>query len=349
MDRVKKFGKLSIDQKTGQGTLEVVAKRIMSDDVDLIIEVLKRYTEIQYVKLQKCFLTDDLLVKIHENGLKGLRHLKSLYLASNMLSGKSVELLVKEYSQLARQIINLDLRGNSLTEDDAEALYNAFPNVQTLNEIQMYKYKRDLTNTEIDCHSLQLKLPEMKLIVCLVQQLGRRCHLATLDVSNNLISAKALKVLAEGIRLVPVHEIDISYNPCTDDDLDFTGVEAMYLSIHTAKFITNLYHDGVTIPEEYIDFLECSLKVNRSLLLPAKNGDGVIKDKFFSYIFDIVEERTAPLPENMYKGLEFDYEMDRNFCRLNRVPETLVSMGELNRGFSIIRKQDKRKATKHEF
>ena len=45
MDRVKKFGKLSIDQKTGQGTLEVVAKRIMSDDVDLIIEVLKRYTE----------------------------------------------------------------------------------------------------------------------------------------------------------------------------------------------------------------------------------------------------------------------------------------------------------------
>ena len=88
MDRVKKFGKLSIDQKTGVGTLESVSKRLMNEDIELILEVLKRFTEIQHVRLQKCFITDDIFTKIHENGLKDLRHLKSLHLGFNMLTEK---------------------------------------------------------------------------------------------------------------------------------------------------------------------------------------------------------------------------------------------------------------------
>ena len=46
------------------------------------------------------------------------------------------------------------------------------------------------------------------------------------------------------------------------------------------------------MPEHYMDSLLCSMQVNRSLLPPAKNEDGVIKDKFASFIYDVVEERT---------------------------------------------------------
>jgi len=292
-DRVKKFGKLNMDAKTGVGTLEVNSKRLMSEDIDVLIEVFKRYTEVQHIRLQKCFLTDDLLEKLYEGGLKGLRHLKSLWIGFNMLTERSSKFLIEKFSKLPRQIQHLDLRSNSLTEENAEELYHAFPNLQTLNEIAIYKYKRDLTNTIVDCHALQLKLPEMKILVCMLQGLGSRCHLTTLDLSNNLISAKGLKVLAEGIRLLPVQELDISFNPCTDDDLDFTGIDALYLSIHRHKYIARLYYEGVNMPTEHLESLHTSMQVNNQLLPAQKNDDGVIKDKFAAYITDVVAERTG--------------------------------------------------------
>jgi hypothetical protein len=86
MDRIKKIGKFFLDPKTGVGTLEVLSKRLMNEDVELIIEIIKRYTEIQNIKLSKCFITDDIFIRIHENGLVNLRHLKSLQLPFNMLS-----------------------------------------------------------------------------------------------------------------------------------------------------------------------------------------------------------------------------------------------------------------------
>ena len=132
-----------------------------------------------------------------------------------MSGEKSLQVIVEYYSTLQRQLQNLDLRGNSLTEDNAELLYNSFPSIQLLNEIKIYQYKRDVTITEMDCNNLFLKLPEMKIIVSLLNNLKNKCHIHLLDVGNNLISAKALKVLAEGIRHVPLHELDISFNPCT--------------------------------------------------------------------------------------------------------------------------------------
>jgi len=348
IDRVKKFGKLNMDAKTGVGTLEVNSKRLMGEDIGVLVDVFKRYTEVQHIRLQKCFLTDDLLERLFEGGLKGLRHLKSLWIGFNMLTERSSKFLIEKFSKLPRQLQHLDMRSNSLSEENAEELYHAFPNLQTLNEIQVYKYKRDLNNNIVDCHALQLKLPEMKILVCLLQQLGHRCHLHTLDLSNNLISAKGLKVLAEGIRLLPVQELDISYNPCTDGDLDFSGIDALYLSIHRHKYIARLCYEGVSMPEEYMDSLMCSMQVNKQLLPAQKNDDGVIKDKFATYIYDVVAQRTEPLPFNHYKDMQFDYVVDKNFCKFNRAPATEVTMHKFNRGFDLFQKQDERARIKHD-
>jgi hypothetical protein len=58
---------------------------------------------------------------------------------------------------------------------------------------------------------------------------------------------------------------------------------------------------------------------------------------------------TPDLPENIYKDIEFEYEMDKNFCRVNRIPETIVTMGSQNQSYSIIRKADERKIIKSEY
>jgi len=344
MDRVKKFGKFRLDAKTGAGTLEVVAKRLMGEDIDVIIEVLKRYTEVQHIRLQKCFLSDDTLQKLYDNGLHLLRHLKSLYMPFNMLTERSVNLVIEKFSKLGRQLQNLDFRSNSINEDSAEELYNAFPSLHSLNEIQIYKSKSDLTNSTIDCKGLFMKLPEMKIIVCMLKSMGRAVsHLRSLDLSNNLISAKGLKLLAEGIRKIPIRELDISYNPCTDDDLDFSGIEELYLSVHREKYISNLYYEGVNFPEELVDSLYLSMQVNRSLLPPEKNPeDGLIKDKFASYIYDVVQETTESLPENIYKDMEFEFKVDKTFCRLNRIPKIEVDMHKDSKGFDIVQKKDDR-------
>ena len=52
-DRVKKFGKLTVDEKSGAGTLDVVQKRLMPEDVDILLELFKRFTEVQHA----CFET----------------------------------------------------------------------------------------------------------------------------------------------------------------------------------------------------------------------------------------------------------------------------------------------------
>lgn len=56
-DRIRKFGTLKLDRTTGSGTLEAVNRRLMSDDCVVIGEIFRRYTEVQSVTLQRCFLT----------------------------------------------------------------------------------------------------------------------------------------------------------------------------------------------------------------------------------------------------------------------------------------------------
>lgn len=56
-DRIRKFGSLKLDRTSGSGTLEAVNRRLMPDDCIVICEIFRRYTEVQSVTLQRCFLT----------------------------------------------------------------------------------------------------------------------------------------------------------------------------------------------------------------------------------------------------------------------------------------------------
>jgi len=55
-----------------------------------------------------------------------------------------------------------------------------------------------------------------------------------------------------------------------------------------------------------------------------------------------------PLPFNFYKDMQFEYVVEKNFCKLNRAPTTVVNMHKFNRGFDILQKKDERIRIKHD-
>lgn len=341
-DRIKKFGKLTIDERTGAGSLEIIQKRLMPEDVEIILELFRRFTEMQHVRFQRCFMTDDILKRIVNEGLCHLRHLKSLFLPFNMLSDSSADLIIESFAKLSRQLQHLDCRSNTFSEEKAADLYGAFPAIQTLNEIPVYRSKRDTEVTAIDLNKKSLKLADIKILVCLLQDV-KPCHITHLDLSNNGITASALRLLAEGLINVSLQHIILDNNPLTDGDLDYTGMEALFITTHRYKHICSLSHAGVEFPEEYRDRLATSLAVNRSLYVPKqKESDGLFKDRFSTFIHSVVEERTPALPEN---AAEFDrdaipdFKIDSSFYNVNRLPTIDVKMdattGSMNRGFDI--------------
>ena len=353
-DRIKKFGKLIVDERTGAGSLEIVQKRLMPEDVEIILELFRRFTEMQHVRFQRCFMTDDIFTRIVNEGLCHLRHLKSLFLPFNMLSDASAALIIETFAPLSRQLQHLDCRSNTFTEKKAADLYRAFPAIQTLNEIPVYRSKRDTDVVAIDLGRKTLKLADIEILVCLLQDI-KPCHITHLDLSNNAITAAALRLLAEGLTSVSLQHINLDHNPLTDGDLDFTGMEALFITAHRHKHICTISHAGVEFPEELRDRLATSLSVNRSLFVPkqAKESEGLFKDKFTTYIRRIVEERTPALPEN---ASEFDrdaipeFKIDDSFYNVNRLPTIDVKMdatkGSKNKGFDIAFVSDPREGKK---
>lgn len=332
-DRVKKFGKLTVDEKSGAGTLDVVQKRLMPEDVDILLELFKRFTEVQHVKFQRCFMTDDVFKTIVMEGLIALRHLKSLVVPFNMLSDDSALLVIQQFSKKSRQLQKLDFRSNTLSEEVAVRLYRSFPAIQYLHEIPIYRTKREVEVTEIDLSKKMIKVADIKILTCLLNDI-HPCHIESVDLSSNNISAKALRLLAEGLRKVSMQNLDISNNPLTDGDLDHTGMEELFWTTHKHKHICNIKHDGVEFPEEFRDRLENSLAVNRQLYDPPVK-EGLIKDKFSTYIYSLVEERTPALPEN---AMEFDkdaipdFVIDKQFYKINRLPTIAIDADDKKEG-----------------
>ena len=112
--------------------------------------------------------------------------------------------------------------------------------------------------TKIDLSKKMLKVADIKILVCLLNDV-HPCHIETVDLSNNNISAKALRLLAEGLRKVSIQYLDISNNPLTDGELDFTGMEELFWTAHRHKHLCTIAHAPAEFPEEFKHRLEISL------------------------------------------------------------------------------------------
>lgn len=113
MDKIVVFGNLEIDKGSGSGKLEVQNKRLMDEEMLVVMEILRRYTEIQHVIFRKCFLDDETFARIMAE-LVELRHLRTLSLVANALTSVSANLIVTNFKDRPRRIMCLDLRENLL-------------------------------------------------------------------------------------------------------------------------------------------------------------------------------------------------------------------------------------------
>jgi len=108
-----------LDKKTGICDLQVDGHMLLGDDVDVILEFCRRFSEIQSISLTRCGLTDITFVPLVENGFTQLRHLKQLDIGRNLLKNDTVRVLIKTFAQkLSDPIETIDTRGNALSFED---------------------------------------------------------------------------------------------------------------------------------------------------------------------------------------------------------------------------------------
>ena len=105
--------------------LQVFNKRLLDEEITVIMEILRRYTEIQHVTLRKCYLTDETLEKLMPL-LVDLRHLRTLCLSQNALTSATAMAVHHNFSHKKRRILNLDMRENVLNEHDGQMIYHSF-------------------------------------------------------------------------------------------------------------------------------------------------------------------------------------------------------------------------------
>jgi hypothetical protein len=140
MEKLAPFAKLTMDKSSGSGSLEATNKRILTEETIIIIETIRRYTEIQHISFKKCLLTDETFLKFVEV-MRNLRHLKSLNLCFNALSSETVKAIIEIATQSSRKLEALDLRENNISSQDGQILYNAFPTIRYLNGINVQEIK----------------------------------------------------------------------------------------------------------------------------------------------------------------------------------------------------------------
>ena len=355
MDRIRKFGTFKQDKSSGVGTLEALNRRLMGDDIVVIQEVLRRYTEVQHVTFSRCFLTDDTF-KLICDGFAQLRRLRTLNAPFNSLSSASVARVIaifdyKDQPRVDRRIEEIDFRNNNLNVADGQALFDAFPTIRSLNGIKVFKYRRDPSLREMDLSDMSLRITEVKILDCLLHSLVPQ-HVSDISLANNKLNCKSLIVLAVGVGEVGnVRKLNISNNPVTDGNLDFTGLEALVLMARTNKHLCEVVMDGITgLTPEQSDKLQRSLSVNRSLSTTSE--DGMVLDLFSKFIRERMTHTVKPLPPvPLLEDMDPVFTVDYTFCRLNRIPERIVDTSGVGHGegFQLKQKYDTRVKNKSAF
>ncbi|KAJ1410918.1 hypothetical protein B484DRAFT_455747 [Ochromonadaceae sp. CCMP2298] len=319
LERLKVFAKFSLDTKSGSGTLSVQDKRMLSEDVQVLLEVMRRFTEIQSITLVGCSLTDEALAQISV-GLGGLRHLKHLDLRSNLLTKASVDLVCRTFARLSRKLVVLDMQLNHLSFQDGTALHAGFAqSVQELNGMPTAQMATDQLSV-LSLPDKALRQAELGIVCALIPGLVR---LHSLDLSHNRIEAQGLLSLVQVLRKTnKVHSLDLSHNPLTNGG-DFSGLHELLLYAKGDTLLTQVKLEGVTFPSAQKEQqLELSLMANRSVCRQKKDG------YFFNeFARDLIKRKAPPrrvLAATLWEGGVS--KLDVGFIKLNHVKQPQVDL-----------------------
>jgi hypothetical protein len=329
LQRLQAFAKFTLDDKTGSGTVTVRDKRMLGEDVQVLLEVMRRITEIQSLTLAGCSLTDEALAQVSV-GLGGLRHLRHLDLRSNLLTKASVDLVCRMFSKLTRKLSVLDMQFNPLTVQDGRALFNAFsPSPQAaikeLNGLPMAELMSDDLIEVLSLPDKNLRLAELGIVISLIPKIPR---LHTLDLSRNSIDSEGLNALTKVLRKAnKVSSLDLSDNPLTSEGLDFSGLEDLVKYAKENTLLTHVKLEGVIFPSpQKQEQLQLSLMANRAVYRQKRGGS---TGRYFNeFARDLIRSKAKPqtglLDMEHWQGKLT--QLDLAFIRLNQVKQPRVEL-----------------------
>ena len=90
---IRGFATFNIDKGTNIGEVFINGKKILEEQLTILSELCKRFSEIQTISIKRCYLNDATMSQLLEL-LKFLRHLKILDLSYNTLSKESISLII---------------------------------------------------------------------------------------------------------------------------------------------------------------------------------------------------------------------------------------------------------------
>jgi hypothetical protein len=342
MDKLNSFAHFAADPKTGVSTLSVDGKRILNEEISVLLEIMRRVTEIQAISFVGCGLTDEGFSQLLK-GMTGLRHLKELRLRSNLLTGLTAQSIVKSFAKLSRKLVVLDLQLNSLLFDDGKLLYYAFAHhLQELNGMPLGVFKAEENLLEVlNLENKGLRLAELGVVCAMLPSLKR---VRTVVLARNLVGSEGLRQLVGALQTRDCRHIaslDLSHNPFTDEGggggggSDWTGFKALVAFAKNSTQLHRVLLEGPALPpgirQEEQEQLALSLMANRSV---AGHTDGSYFNKFTRALI----ERTAAahcggrgdgsaLAD--WRG-KMD-ELDLAFIRRNSIPHRTVQVVHANR------------------
>lgn len=322
IDKLNGFAHFAVDDKSGIATISSEGRRLLSEDIQVLREIMRRVTEIQTVNLSGCGLTDAVFMQILDPGLAGLRHLKELRLQSNLLGAQAVSGVVATFSKLSRKLIVLDMQFNSMGFDDGKALYAAFSgHIHELNGIPIYKtIVQDNGCAVLNFPDKAMRLAELG-IVCGMAHTLKHCH--TINVPSNRINAMGLLHLIESISDIPrLRNLELSQNPVTNDGADFTGIDKLLKFVKGSTQLLRVDLDGVFkpgSPEE--EALSHSLMANRAV-----NGHSDTH-YFNKFALSLIQRTAKPHRVDQLSDWQGKVnELDLAFVKANNVPQRGVQV-----------------------
>lgn len=334
MEKIAKFAKFQQDKKTGEAEVKALdGIRISAEDVIVLCELIRRTTEIQRISLRYCSLNDEQAVQIL-NALKGVRHLKEIDLSQNVLTSVSIEVLITNFSKISRKPESINIRDNpSLSFDDAERLFLAFPYIGQLNMIPVAEIrKEEFTGEVLDLSEYEMKLFEVGIAKRLILEFTR---LKTVNVRNNFINAKGLEVLFQAIQEKPsIRNVDLSFNPITNEGKDLSAIQIMQQFLQGSTQILQVHMDGIVLSAEIQERISRALAVNRSV---EGKKDGYYFNKFAAALVQSRMPKFTKM-EDIQKWQPKLNAVDESFVRHNRLRIPDVVFNDEG-GFNIVWKR----------